>query len=89
MCLSEPVCTRVNGQRQCLSHGLVEGVQETMASGHAQEIVLPWLQLFLEGTKQKTGWREGLVETLWDGITHTEVLYGCHLIKVRAGPATC
>lgn len=67
-----------------------------MASGHAQEIVLPWLHLFLEGIKQKTGWREGLVETLrgqgappWDGTPHTEALHGCHLIKVRAGPATC
>lgn len=63
-----------------------------MASGHAQEIVLPWLHLFLEGIKQKMGWREGQVETLqgqgappWDGTTRMEALRGCHLIKGRAG----
>lgn len=67
-----------------------------MASEHAQEIVLPWLHLFLGGIEQKTGWREGLVETLrgqgappWDGTTHTEALGGCQPIKGRAGPATC
>lgn len=67
-----------------------------MASGHTQEVVLPWLHLFLVGINQKTGWHEGLVETLrgqgappWDGTTRTEVLRGCHLIKGRAGPAIC
>ena len=59
-----PVSTWLNGQRQCLSHGLVEGIQETMASEHAQEIVLPWLHVLLGGIKQKMGWREGLVESL-------------------------
>lgn len=35
-----------------------------MGYGHTQEVVLPWLHLFLVGINQKTGWHEGLVETL-------------------------